>query len=795
MLKVHITIAWRNILKSKLHAFINIAGLAMGMMVAILIGLWIWDELTFNQYHKNYSHIAQVMYHASYNGTTDTREAVPIPLGRELRSRYSGAFKHIVLSAYTSNRVLTHGDKKIIKTGTFMEAGAPEMLTLHMQQGSWDGLKDPNNIMLSVSAAKALFGDVDPLNQLLKMDTITLNVTGVYDDLPLNSQFHELHFLAPWELYIASGEDIRQKQDAWNINSTTLYVELMPQADIEKVSRMIAPLKRDHISKEDAAVFNPRLFLHPMSQWHLHSTWKNGVPTNARIQFVWLFATIGAFVLMLACINFMNLSTARSEKRAKEVGIRKTIGSRKGQLIGQFLTESVLVTLFAFILAILLAQLVLPFFNDIADKKISILWTNPLFWAIGLGCSLLTGLVAGSYPAFYLSSFQPLQVLKGTFHLGRFAALPRKVLVVIQFTVAVTLMTGTLIVYHQIQFAKDRPIGYNRDGLITVRMSPSDIKAHYDALKNDLLSTEAAVSMTASQGPTTDTWDARGGFQWTGKPPHLQDEFVTVAVTHDYGKTLGWKFSQGRDFSNGYPTDLSSGVILNETAAKFMQLKNPIGQIITWGSAKLHVIGIVKDMVMNSPYDPVKPTIYYLSYDNPNFVILKINPAQNAHAALEKIAGVFEKHNPAVPFSFKFVSDEYARKFAIEERVGKLAGSFALLTIIISCLGLFGLASFVAQQRTKEIGIRKVLGASIFGLWRMLSKEFFVLVSIACLIAIPLTWHFLEQWLQQYEYRTGISLWFFLVAGISALCITLLTVSYQTIKAALMNPVKSLKAE
>lgn len=793
MLKIYITIAWRNIRKSKLHAFINIVGLAMGMMVALLIGLWIWDELTYNQYHKNYSRIAQVMYHGTYNGTTDTRDAVPVPLGRELHSRYSSEFKHIVLSSYTGGHVLSYGDKKIIKTGTFMEAGAPEMLTLHMQKGSWTGLKDPNSIMLSASVAKALFGDADPVNQLLKMDTITVNVTGVYDDLPLNSQFHDLNFLAPWELYIASSEDARQKQDAWNMNSTTLFVELMPQADIEKVNKLIAPLKRDHISKEDAAAFNPRLFLHPMNLWHLHSTWKNGVPTNGRVQFVWLFGTIGIFVLILACINFMNLSTARSEKRAKEVGIRKAIGSRKGQLIGQFLTESVLVTLFAFILALLLAQLVLPFFNGIADKKISILWTNPLFWLLGIGFSLFTGLIAGSYPAFYLSSFQPLQVLKGTFHLGRFASLPRKIMVVIQFTVAVTLMTGTFIIYRQIQFAKDRPIGYSRDGLITVRMSSPAIKAHYDALKNDLLSTGAAVSMTASQAPTTDTWDARGGFQWTGKPPHLQDEFITVAVTHDYGKTLNWKFSEGRDFSKDYPTDLSAGIILNETAVKFMQLKNPVGQIISWGNAQLHVIGVVKDMIMNSPYDPVKHTIYYLNYDNPNFIILRMNPAMNAHAALEKIAGIFEKHNPAAPFNYKFVSDEYARKFAIEERIGKLAGSFALLTILISCLGLFGLASFVAQQRTKEIGIRKVLGASLFTLWRMLSKEFIVLVSIACLIAVPLAWHFLDQWLQQYEYRTQISGWFFLAAAICALLITLLTVSYQAMKAVRMNPVESLK--
>jgi putative ABC transport system permease protein len=795
MLKIYLKLAWRNILKSKMHSFINIAGLAMGMMVALLIGLWIWDELTFNQYHKNYERITRVMYHTTFNGTTDTRSSMPIPLRKELESKYGSSFKHITLSATAWNNILSYGDKKLLRKGRFMEAGAPAMLSLHMLKGSLDGLKDPGAIMLSASAANALFGDADPINQILKMDNkAAVKVTGVYEDLPFNTEFNDMAFLAHWELYVTITDRIRNTLDSWNINTTEILAELNPNIDINKVNANIASLKRDHITPEEAAESKPLVFLHPMSQWHLYSTWKDGINTDGKVQFVWLFGTIGVFVLLLACINFMNLSTARAEKRAKEVGIRKAVGSPRKQLIAQFFTESLLVTSFAFIVALLLAQLLLPFFNKLADKQISILWTNPVFWAICIGFTVFTGLIAGSYPAFYLSAFQPLRVLKGTFRVGRYASLPRKIMVVVQFTVAVTLITGTFIVYRQIQFAKDRPIGYTRDGLISISMASADIKAHYETLKNELLQTGAVVNMAASQSPTTDTWDARGGFQWTGKSPGLQDEFVTVAVTHDYGKTVGWTFTQGRDFSKDYTTDLPSGIVLNEAAVQFMHLKNPIGETITWGDSRLTVVGVVKDMLMTSPYDPIKYTIYYLNYDNPNFVILRINPTMNAHTAMEKIAGVFEKNNPAVPFSYKFVSDEYARKFAGEERVGKLAGCFALLTVFISCLGLFGLASFIAEQRTKEIGIRKVLGASVFTLWQMLSKEFILLVGIACLIAVPIAWHFLDQWLHQYQYRTQISLWYFLAAGMCALCITLLTVSYQAIKAAKMNPVGSLRS-
>jgi putative ABC transport system permease protein len=490
----------------------------------------------------------------------------------------------------------------------------------------------------------------------------------------------------------------------------------------------------------------------------------------------------------------MNLSTARSERRAKEVGIRKSVGSLRSQLIFQFFSESLLVAVLAFASSLLLVQLVLPFFNDVAGKKMFILWANPLFWLLGIGFSMITGLIAGSYPAFYLSSFNPVKVLKGTFRAGRFAAVPRKVLVVVQFTVSVILIIGTIIVFRQIQFAKNRPVGYSRDGLVTLPVITRDIHDHFDVVKNELLSSGSIASMAEAGSPTTAIWSTNAGFDWKGKDPNLAVEFPNVDVSYDYGKTVGWQFKDGRDFSREFLTD-STAFVLNETAAKFIGLKNPVAEILKWDGVPYKIIGIIKDMVVESPYSPVRPTLFHLSKYPGNVIIAKINPAAGAAEALHKIETVFKKYNPAQPFDYQFVDEVYAQKFGNEQRIGKLASFFAVLAIFISCLGLFGMASFVAEQRTKEIGVRKVLGASVFNLWRLLSKEFVLLVIISCAIAIPVAWYFLHEWLQKYEYRTEMSWWIFVAAGSGALVITLLTVSFQSIKAALMNPVKSLRTE
>ena len=797
MIRNYVKIAVRNLVNNKGYSVINIGGLAVGMAIAMLIGLWMHDERSFNTSHKNYDRIAQVMHQQTLNSEVKTGQGVPIPLAAALRTHYGSEFRHIVLSSWTTRHVLTFGDAKFTKTGNFMSPETPEVLSLTMLKGTRAGLKEPASILLSESTAKALFGDGDPMNKLVKIDNkLDVKVTGVYEDLPDNTDFQPLRFVAPWDLYVASTDWVKAAQDQheWGNNSFQIFVQLADKADLARVSEKIKTIKTDLGDKEELK-FKPEIFLHPMSRWHLYSEWTNGLSAGGRIQFVWLFGIIGTFVLVLACINFMNLATARSEKRAKEVGIRKAIGSARWQLISQFFSESMLVVAIAFGVSLLLAQLLLPVFNEVADKKMVLLWSAPWFWAAGLGFSLLTGLLAGSYPAFYLSSFQPIKTLKGArFRVGRMATLPRQVLVVLQFTVSITLIIGTVVVYRQVLHAKNRPIGYTREGLVSMHVSTPDLHDHYDAVRDALLKTGTVTALAESQSPTTDVWSNNTGFTWAGKSPGLQADFATIGISHDFGKTVGWQFVDGRDFSRAFASD-SSGFVLNETAARFMGLKHPVGETVQWNDRRFKVIGVVKDMLMASPYEPVKQTIYFIPRRAGNFVTIRINPGSSANAALTAIEAVVKKYSPTAPFNYDFVDAEFALKFATEERIGKLASFITALAIFISCLGLFGLASFIAEQRTKEIGIRKVLGASVANLWGLLSKDFVVLVLISCLISAPIAYYFLEEWLQKYEYRTELSGWIFIAAGLGALGITVLTVSYQAIKAALMNPVKSLRSE
>jgi putative ABC transport system permease protein len=786
MLSNYLKIAWRNLLRNKVYSAINIGGLAVGMAVAMLIGLWIYDELSFDKYHQNYDRIAQVMLNQTFNGVVGTQEEIPPPLGNALRTTYGTDFTYVVMSTPAFPAIVAFGDKKLAKTGRSAEADMAEILTLKMLKGTRASFRNPDTILLSESVASAFFGDADPLGKVLKInDQKTLTVTGVYEDLPQNSQFSDTGFIAPW--------DENDHKDDWSYNSFLTFVQLADHTDLNTVSTKIKDIKLTNGLSEERR-YKPVLFLHPMSKWHLYSEFQNGTNIGGRVQFVWLFGIIGVFVLLLACINFMNLSTARSEKRAKEVGIRKAIGSIRSQLISQFFSESFLVVVLAFVLAVGLTLLSLNGFNHVADKQMTMPWLNPFFWSASLGFMGLTGLVAGSYPALYLSGFQPVKVLKGTHRAGRFAGVPRQVLVVVQFTVSVALVIGTGIVYQQIQYAKNRPIGYGRTGLITIQTPTPAVHEHFMVIRQELQKSGAVIEMTESHSPLTDLFLALAGYDWKGKDPNQNVSLGTIRVSPEFGKTVGWQVTAGRDFSRAFTTD-SSAMILNQSAAKLMGLTKPIGEIIKLDGVSFNVIGIVKDVLMESPYTPVRPSTYAINKRKGNFVMLKLNPAINAQDALHQIETVLKTYDPAAPFDYKFADQEYALKFAAEERIGNLAAIFAVLTIFISCLGLFGLASFMAEARTKEIGVRKVLGASVLNLWRLLSKDFVMLVIIAFFIATPIAYYFLSNWLQRYEYRTEISWWIFAISGAGALVITLLTVSFQSVKAALMNPVKSLRSE
>ncbi len=795
MFKNYFKIAWRNLIKSKVYSFINILGLATGMAVAMLIALWIWDEVTYDKYHSNHNQLAQVM--TTFIGNDDkmeTGQAVCMPIGNELRSKYGSDFKNVSMASWNFDHVLAVGEKKITGKGMWVEANFPSMFSLKIIKGNINALNDPSTILLCASMAKTLFGSTDVINKIVKLDNKDVyKVAGVFEELPHNTTLYDTKLLLPWKKYITTEEWLTNAATQWNNHSWQAYVQMANNVNMAAETKKIKNIVMAH--KVAATQGKEQAVLFPMNKWRLYSDFKNGKAAGGRIQFIWLFSIIGVFVLMLACINFMNLSTARSEKRAKEVGIRKTVGSVRSQLIGQFLSESVLVALVSFIFSVLLVIVLMPLFNKLADKHMELPWSSPVFWLTALAFTFITGLVAGSYPAFYLSKFDPITVLKGTFRAGRFASLPRKILVVVQFTFSIALIIGTIIVFKQIQFAKNRSVNYKSEGLITINLSTPDLYGHFDALGNDLLATGAVDNMATSSSPTTGVWSNQIGFKWQGMDPNSLPLFGTIAVSQNFGKTIGWKIKEGRDFSKEFATD-SLGIILNESGVKQVGMKQDIvGQTIQFNDKNYTVIGVINDMIMESPYKPVEPTIFLYDPNWVGVITVAIKQGIPVNNALAKIETVFKKYDPGAPFSFTFNDEDYAKKFADEQRVGKLATFFTILAIFISCLGLFGLASFVAEQRKKEIGVRKVLGASVYNLWQMLSREFALLVIISCFIAIPLAWYYLHQWLKQYEYKTEISLWIFIFSGLGALILTLLTVSFQAIKAAVANPVKSLRTE
>ncbi len=791
----YLKIALRNLSKNKAYSAINIGGLAVGMSVAMLIGLWIWDEVSFNKCHQHYERVAQVMQHTTYNGERQSLPYMPFHLANIIRNEYGTNFKQVVMSTFPMEQVLAVGDKKFTKKGNYMDPAAPELLSLHLRQGTGEGLRDPASILLSASVARAFFGDSDPLGKTMKLgNQRDVTVKGVYDDLPDNSDFKELSFIAPWQLFLHNAPGIATIPNPWDNNSFQVFVQLADRVDIDKASAAIKDIRSKQIGAQEAALIQPALFLHPMSKWHLYSEFKDGLNTGGRIQQVWLFGIISLFVLLLACINFMNLSTARSEKRAKEVGIRKAIGSFRAQLMSQFFSESLLVSSVSFVFSLGLVLLLLPALNNVTDKHITMPWASPLFWVSGLVFSILTGLVAGLYPALYLSSFQAVKVLKGTFRAGRFATAPRKAMLVLQFSVSIMLIIGTIVVVRQVQSAKDRPLGFQSKGLVTLPLS-LEVLQHFEALRSELKASGAIVEMAASTNPLTGPYNMSDSqFDWKGKDPLQMTEVPISAITPEYGSTVGWQIKDGRDFSKEFASD-SAAFIINEAAVRQLGLQNPIGETIRWRGKAYTVVGVIKDIVFGSPYQSIRPYFYFMDENQTYIVTLKLNPAHSVSNSLATCEAIFNKFDPAMPFDYAFVDEAFAKAFGEEVRIGKLASFFALLAIFINCLGLFGMASFMAGQRTKEIGVRKVLGASVLSVWHLLSKEFVGLVFLACLIATPIAYYYLNGWLQRYEYRTEMSVWIFVVAGLGALAITLLTVSYQAVKAALANPVKSLRSE
>jgi putative ABC transport system permease protein len=796
MIKNYLKIAWRNIVSNKVYSAINILGLAAGMAVALIIGLWVVNEYSFDKFLPNYKQLYQVQLNfTTQHDGEHTQAALAIPLADVLRKDIPG-IKYVAETDWVGWQwhSLLVGDKKLYLNGG---AASPDFLKIFqypfIKGDAKNALTDPYSIVLNESTAKALFGNADPINKFIRIDNQqNLKVTGVIKDIPKNAT-KQFTFLTPFSFKEQTETWMKTARTTWTNNSFNAFVELESGVTLEQIAPKIKNLVYEHSPQMRPA--KPEVILHPVKDWHLYSDFKNGKAVGGFIDYVRMFSIIGILVLLIACINFMNLSTARSERRAREVGVRKAIGSQRSDLIIQFLAESVLITFIAFLFSILFVQLALPYFNSLVNSAISIPYANPIFWSAMLMYVLMTGLLAGSRPAFYLSSFNPVRVLKGSIKEGKSASLPRKILVVTQFSCSIALIISTIIVYQQIQHAKDRPTGYNSARLMMTDMS-GDLNTKYDALKNDLLASGYVESVAAASSPVTNIYSHMSLDKWPGKG--ASEEAVNIAavfVSDDYFQTLGMTLKEGRDFTNNWTAD-STSVILNEAAVKRIGLKNPINQLVTWNgnTVPVRVIGVVKDALMESPFTPVQPAIFSHGHVANN-IMYRLAPNANTQDAVKKLTKIFDSYNPAYPYIYQFVDEEYNHKFNLEILVGKLAGIFAGLAILISCLGLFGLAAYVAEQRTKEIGIRKVLGASVGQVWLLLSKDFILLVGMSCVIASPIAFYFLQNWLQKYDYRITIGPSVFLLSAAAAIIITLATISFQAIKAALTNPVKSLRSE
>ena len=789
MIKNYFKTAWRNIIRTFGYSLLNVWGLAIGMAVALLIGLWVYDQYSYDKSLPDYQRLYRVQRNFDSNGDTLTFLSTSLKLADALRNQIPEV-EYVAECAGMGPHGLMIRDKKLYLNGGIVGSDFLKMFQYPLVKGNAATVfKDAYSIVLTQSTAKAFFGNEDPVNKTIRFDNKhDLKVTGILEDLPGNSSFN-FKYLVPFSYFEQTNDYVkRQRTGSFGNNSYSIFVKLKSHSDYAKVYPKIRNI--EHTEKDNTNAMLSYVTLQPVERWHLYSNYVNGKDTAGFLEYVHMFTIIGLLVLLIACINFINLTTARSEKRAKEVGVRKAIGSQRKDLVIQFLSEAFLLTSIALVFAIVLAELAFPAFNALTGNNISIPFNNIYFWLIMISCLFVTALLAGSRPAFYLSSFNPVKVLKGTIQAGR-SSLSRKVLVVMQFSCSIALIISTIIIYQQIQYAKERPSGYNLDRLLSTDMNV-DISKNYTALKNELTQKGIADAVTTATSPATGVWWHTDIDQWPGKNAGETIEMGEIITSQDYFKAVGMTFSAGRDFTSDNDT---TSVVFNESAIKKMRIKNPVSQIITWGGTQFKIVGVVKDALMNSPFTGADPTMF-ICYPQPQDIMMyRLSPNIKTQDAITQLTSIFNKYNPAFPYKYTFADEEYAAKFKLEVLIGKLAGLFAGLAIFISCLGLFGLAAYVAEQRTKEIGIRKVLGASVTQVWLLLSKDFIVLVLISCVIASPVALYFLKNWLQKYDYRISIGASVFIISAMMAILITIITVSFQAIKAAIANPVKSLRTE
>jgi ABC-type antimicrobial peptide transport system permease subunit len=789
MLRNYFKIAFRNLWKNKAFSFINIAGLAVGMASAMLILLWIQNEVSHDRFHKKIDRIYTLNNRDKFNGDVWAWSWTPKILGPTAKLELPDV--EDAVRTNNANFLLSIGDKHLNAYGYFTDTGFLNMFSFPLVNGNTStALNSINKIVITQELAKKLFGNENAMGKIIRLDSAdNFTVSGVLKDLPNNTKF-DFEYLLPWSYM----RKIHYDDSSWGNNSVQTYVLLKNNVSQKAFDAKIRYITVNH-TKNTEDPSTTQVFTQKLADQWLYSKSENGQYVDGRIETVKLFAIIAAFILLIACINFMNLSTARSEKRAKEVGIRKVVGAQKRLLVMQFIGESILLAFLAFLFALVIVEVSLPAFNNLVDKKLFIDFNNFYYWLFAFAFIIFTGVLAGSYPAFYLSSYKPVKVLKGTFKASNALVTPRKVLVVLQFTFAIALIICTIIVERQINYAQQRDAGYVRDKLVYTFIQ-GDVDKHYDLIRNDLLSSGAAVAVTKSMSPITQRYSDGWGWKWPGSTEaDKKTDFVRMAADADFSKTLGTQIIKGRDIDiYKYPTD-STALLLNEAAVKIMRLKNPVGAIVNGDGIDWHVVGVVKDFIYESPYEKIQQLVVLGPNSWFTTIHFKLNPANSTAKDLKLAGAVFKKYNPQYPFDYKFADESYALKFQEEKRIGTLAALFAGLTIFISCLGLFGLATYMAENRIKEIGVRKVLGASVMSITSLLSKDFLKLVIISLLIASPVAWWAMSAWLKDYSYHIEIEWWVFLLAGVLSIAIALITVSYQSIKAAISNPAKSLRTE
>jgi len=790
MFRNYLKIAIRNLLRSKSFSIINISGLAIGMASALLILLWIQNELSYDRIYPKTGRIYALYNRDKFEGKPWAWNNTPKPLATALQKDYPAVDEVARFNNITF--LVSAGDVHLNTRGAFADSSFPDIFQFPMVKGSAKALNGPNSIVLTRGMAKRLFGNEEALGKTVVIDsTANFMVTGIMEDLPPNTSF-SFDYLLPWAFMTRLGWD----DNGWGNNSVYTYVLLKPGASQAAFDRQIRNITIDHSGGRETT----EVFTQPMSRYHLYATSENGVLVGGKIKTVRLFGVIACFILLIACINFMNLSTARSERRAREVGVRKVIGAYRGFLIAQFIGESILIAGLAFLIAIGLAVVSLDQCNLLVGKQLVIHYDDPLLWIFALGFVLFTGLLAGSYPAFYLSSFQPVKVLKGTFRKADSLVSVRKILVVLQFSFAIILIICTLIIQKQIQYGEDRDAGYDRHNLVYT-FTQGDATKYYSSIRSELISSGAAVAVTKTSGPVTQHWSDGWDYEWDGSTlADRKTDFIQFAADAGFVNTLGAKLIAGRDIDvYKYPTD-STAVLLNEAAVKTMRLKNPVGANIWRGTGadqeKWHVVGVIKDFILESPFaEHIAPMMIAGPRLFCQVIHFKLNPANSINANIEKARKIFKHYNPRYPWEYVFTDEAYARKFREEQQIGSLSALFAGLTILISCLGLFALAAYLAENRIREIGVRKVLGASVTSITTLLAREFVLLVGIAFIIAAPVAWFTMDKWLEGYGYRVDMGWTVFAMSGALALVIAVATVSYQSVRAALANPVKSLRSE